>query len=117
MTTPTFTPPVGPGISSAKTITPRVLRAQFGDGYSQRTQDGLNYNGRSFVLDWPALSSTDANTIEAFFNARGGYEAFLYTLPLEATQYEWTSGPVKRIYLGADTVGLNVTLTQEFDPS
>jgi phage-related protein len=115
MTTPTFTPPVGPGPASVKATTPRVLMARFGDGYSQRTPDGLNYNGRSVSLDWTALSSTDADTIEAFFIARGGSEAFYYTLPLESTTYKWTNGPVKRNYLGANTVGLNVTLTQEFD--
>jgi phage-related protein len=116
MTTPTFTPPTEPGPSSTtKTTTPRALIARLGDGFSQRSPDGLNYIGRSVSLDWPALSSTDADTIESFFIARGGAETFFYTLPLEATQYKWTNGPIKRTYLGASVVRLNVTLTQEFD--
>ena len=113
MTTTTFTPPVDPGSASAKTTTPRVLR--IGDGYSQRGTDGLNHTGQSMSLDWPALSSADADTIEAFFNARGGAEAFYYTLPLETTQYKWTNGPIQRNYLGGDLVRLSVPLTQEFD--
>lgn len=116
MTTPTFTPPVAPGpANTTKTTTPRALVNRLGDGFSQRSPDGLNYIGRSVTLDWPALSSINADTIEAFFIARGGAEAFSYTLPLEATQYKWTNGPIKRTYLGASAVGLSVTLTQEFD--
>ena len=38
----TFSPPIEPTVSSTKEISYNVLRADFGDGYSQRAADGLN---------------------------------------------------------------------------
>lgn len=112
----TFTPPVVPSVGgTGKKTTPKVRRAEFGDGYSQRTPDGLNYNKRTVTLSWELLLSTDADTIEDFMNARGGSEAFTYTLPLESTEFKWTNGTVSRSYAGASRVNLSVDLNQEFD--
>lgn len=112
----TFTPAYAPSPqSTSRADTPRVLRAEFGDGYSQRARDGLNFSRRTVTLQWDALAAADADTIEAFFAERGGTEAFYYTLPLEATAYLWTAGEVRRGYVSADIVSLSVPLTQEFD--
>ena len=96
-----FSPPSAPSVTgTSKTVTPRVKRADFGDGYSQRAVDGLN---------------TNADTIENFMIARGGSDVITYTLPLESASLKWTNGAVKRTYLGGSRVNLSVDLTQEFD--
>lgn len=112
----TFTPAYAPSPqSTSRDDTPRVLRSDFGDGYSQRARDGINFSRRTVTLQWDALAATDADVIEAFFAARGGTDAFYYTLPLESTPYLWTAGKVHRGYVSANVVLLSVPLTQEFD--
>jgi len=76
-----FTPPQEPNIGSTKTTNTRILRADFGDGYSQRAGDGLNAIKLTLNLSWSALPVADADTIEDFLTARAGYEAFKYTKP------------------------------------
>ena len=111
-----FSPPSAPSVTgTSKTVTPRVKRADFGDGYSQRAVDGLNTNRRTVTLSWEALASADPDTIENFMIARGGSDVITYTLPLESASLKWTNGAVKRTYLGGSRVNLSVDLTQEFD--
>lgn len=112
----TFTPPIVPSVSgTTQAKTPRVRRADFGDGYSQRGRDGLNYVKRTVTLTWESLSAADAATLDTFFDGVAGADAFAYTLPLESTEYKWTNGAVKKTYLGGERVTLSVDLTQEFD--
>lgn len=83
-TFPSITPTYGASKSSA----PKVRIAQFGDGYSQRTTFGLNQNPKTWQLSWE-VSETDADTIEAFLDARGGAEKFQWTPLAESTEYNW----------------------------
>lgn len=111
-----FSPPVAPAPGqTAKTVTARVLRAQFGDSYSQRTPDGLNPVTEAVVLDWPTLRPADANTIEAFFVALQGATAFNYTLPWESIAKSWTAASWKRGTPSPVTASFQVNLVQEFD--
>lgn len=61
----------------------RVLRADFGDGYSQRAPDGLNSKKETWSLKWDYLDLTEYNTINNFLTARKGTEAFLWTPPYQ----------------------------------
>ncbi|MCW2242809.1 phage tail protein [Azospirillum canadense] len=121
MTTPTFAPPVSPSVNSQKTVQPRVLKAEFGDGYRQRAADGLNSRPAAWDLKWDALTTADADTIEAFLDDRGGVEAFWWT-PLDAATprkfiaESWSRAPI----VGAEALGerrfsLSAKLTQVFD--
>lgn len=60
---------------------PRILMAQFGDGYSQRQADGLNANPKVWSLKFENRSDSEADDIDAFLVARGGWEAFDWTDP------------------------------------
>jgi phage-related protein len=95
----TFSPPKAPSYDATKTTRTRILRAQFGDGYSQRAGDGLHGVPVEFSLTWPGLTTAEADTVETFFEARGGYESFDYTLPRESSARkficrEWTRSAV-----------------------
>lgn len=81
---------------------PRVRMAKFGDGYEQRSPDGLNTRPRSLSLSWPNLSTTQKNTLVDFVRARNGAQAFFWTPPGEGSAIKikcpkWTikrtSGP------------------------
>ena len=90
MSTPiAFTPPLAPSRTSSQARTPRVLLAQYGDGYEQRLQDGLNTRGLTVTAIWGALTHADADTIVAFFEARAGVEPFTYTMPPSSTNRRW----------------------------
>jgi len=80
-------PSVGTKISvrSSQTRRPRVIGLEFGDGYFQRTADGLNSNSKIFRVRWATMSVADSKTMMDFFEARGGHEAFLWAPPDEAS--------------------------------
>lgn len=59
---------------------PKILRAQFGDGYSQRTPDGINYNLKSYNTVFE-LNSTQLSTLLTFLRAQAGYLNFNWTPP------------------------------------
>lgn len=110
----TFVPPANPSLQTTRGVKPRINVAQFGDGYSQRSQDGLNAAPRSYSAVWEALLSTDADTIEAFFEAHM-VTPFLWTPPLETIQRKWLPTDWSRGYLGGSSVSLTATLAEQFD--
>lgn len=69
--------------SAQLTVKPRVRTARFGDGYEQRVGDGINNAPRSFALTF-TRPTAEADAILAFFEARGGAEAFDWTPPYGA---------------------------------
>lgn len=89
MPTPTFTPPRAPSIETSRSMKPRVLIAEFGDGYLQRGADGINHMLERMTVTWSRLSPADAKTIVEFFAARGGVESFYWTAPRDTTPKRW----------------------------
>ena len=75
-------PSITPTYGIQKSSRPNVRIAQFGSGYSQRSTFGINQNPKSYSLTFE-VSETDADTIEAFLDARGGVENFDFTPPGE----------------------------------
>ncbi|RYZ44874.1 MAG: hypothetical protein EOO72_05240 [Myxococcaceae bacterium] len=72
-----FTPDYG---AQADAV-PRVRRAQFGDGYTQRSGDGLNPVLQRWALQFTGKSKADADALEAFLSAHAGIEAFEFVTP------------------------------------
>lgn len=84
-----------PSKSFTKSVKPRVINAQFGDGYSQRMINGINSITREWSVSFNSKSLSVANSIESFLVARKGVEGFLWVPPGEATTYavicpEWS---------------------------
>lgn len=98
MTTPTFNPPMAPSIETSRTTKPKVLRAEFGDGYSQRAPDGLNAQLEGMTVVWSRLKPTDAASIIAFLTARAGVEAFAWTAPRDPAPKLWIAESWDRGY-------------------
>ena len=82
---------VAPPASSdlKKSMKPRLLGADFGDGYGETAPDGINTMLMVLQVAWKDISFTDADAIDAFLTARGGSERFLWTKPRELAPRLW----------------------------
>ena len=109
-----FVPPREPSPTSTRAVRPRVNEAAFGDGYSQRSGDGLNATPRTMQVQWAVLSAAQADVIESFFETHTR-SAFLWAVPLEAVQRKWLAVDWSRGYIGADLVSLSANLKEVFD--
>lgn len=72
----------------------RVLTSQFGDGYSQRTPDGINSVTDSWPLNFTLRTRALVKSIADFLKARAGSEAFYWMTPngdtIKVICKEWT---------------------------
>jgi phage-related protein len=66
-----------PDVPVAREDNVRVRVAQFGDGYQQRTLDGINAVNTKFALQWNNRQSDIIEAMVAFFVAQKG-ESFNY---------------------------------------
>ena len=68
-----------------KTLTrnnkPRVIKIQFGDGYEQRVQEGINNIVQSFSVTFNNRPKADIDDIMAFLDNKAGTTAFDFTYP------------------------------------
>lgn len=67
-------------LSSAKqvTVSPRVKVAQFGDGYAQRVQDGLNAQPEQWSLSLDNRPAAQVADVVAFLSSHGGHTPFTW---------------------------------------
>lgn len=70
-----------PSYNSREHVKPRVNTSQFGDGYEQRSGDGINTQMRTWKLVFDNQSTAQRDGIIAFFEARGAVESFDWTPP------------------------------------
>ena len=66
----------------------RVKKAQFGDGYIQRTKDGINTRGEDWSLLFVGESMADYQAVCTFLNERAGLP-FEWTPPGGAHPKGW----------------------------
>lgn len=111
----TFAPPRAPSLQGKKDIGYRTLKATFGDGYQQRAGDGINTKMVKWDLVWEGLTIAEADAMEAFFDARAGFEAFYYTMPNDIQRKYICEKPV-RIQAHGKADSISVTIEQVFNP-
>lgn len=112
----TFTPPLEPTPGNkTRSVKPRILSAQFGDGYRQEAGDGLNYLPNSLDLTWAVLMPDQADTIENFFIAQKGYLAFLWTPSNETLERQWKCTNWSRSDPTAATQSITAHFEEVFD--
>jgi phage-related protein len=75
---PTFTYKATYGAELAKQ--PRILMADFGDGYQQRAGDGINLIRQMWSLEFRKVDA-DADAIDSFLAGQKGYLSFDWTPP------------------------------------
>lgn len=115
MTLPTFTPPVAPSPGTARRQEIALLKAPFGDGYSQTARDGINHVRKVYDVKWDVLTQGQAAAITAFLEARGGNEAFLYRLPFTPAVLKFTCEEWNQTDAAAGLCSLTATFRQTFN--
>lgn len=111
----TFTPPLRPSAGSTDyQWQPRVLTAQFGDGYKQTTPDGINANGMRVRLTWANLTIAQATTVRSFLDAHVGL-VFKYTLPDEGIARKWQALSWSKGWENGLLGSLSCDLEERFD--
>ncbi|MGJ3264871.1 MAG: phage tail protein [Salinarimonas sp.] len=115
MSAPLFQPPVAP--APGVTVKPKLklLKAEFGDGYTQTMRDGLNHMRRTVKLEWPILRVEHAREIVGFFEERGGDLPFLFQLPDDAAPLRYTCEEWDSRYLQAGLRAVSATFEQDFN--
>jgi len=75
--------------TASSSTTYRLNVAQFGDGYSQRTPDGINYIQRKWTISYDNLSVTDYTTVSTFVDTVGNGQYFTWQPPGIASSLKW----------------------------
>ena len=75
-----------PDRTMSNAIQPRVLKVQFGDGYEQRIQDGINNLKQEFSVTFNNRPKAEIDDIVAFLNNKAGTTAFNFTYPDQEQQ-------------------------------
>jgi phage-related protein len=70
-----------PDKSMTKQSAPRVLVANFGDGYEQRIADGINTLNETYTLNFATRLKEDIDDIVVFLDGKQGVSNFTLTLP------------------------------------
>ena len=70
-----------PSYSPTISTEPSVRTLKFGDGYEQRSPDGINTNLLKISLNYDNRDEAEITAISHFLNERGGSEAFAYLPP------------------------------------
>ena len=111
-------PSITPAYGAQKTSRPRMRTVQFGDGYQSRLTYGIRdqMNPKEWNLTWN-VSEADADTIEAFLDARAEDAASFDWTPVdETTVYKWVCPQWSKTipYTGRATI--TATFKQVFEP-
>jgi len=106
-----------PSYGAQKTSSPKTRMTQFGDGYEQRVDFGLNQNPKEWNLTFQNISETDADTVETFLNSRADdNESFGWTPPDESTSYKWVCNSWTKTIPYNNRATIQATFRQVFEP-
>lgn len=106
-----------PSFSPVSQRQPRVLRLQFGDGYEQRSPDGINHDLRSWSLTFQHCPSAEADQIEAFFvTNQTAIQPFAWTPPRAAAAAKFVCRGWRRVMESPVTDTISCTFEEVADP-
>lgn len=111
----TWTPPIAPSYNSSTSFEPRVLVAKLGDGYEQRTADGLNITPLKGTLNFESLTKTQLDAIVDFMAAKNGIESFFYTFPEEVSARLIICQKWDKVWKTSSAYALQLTVREVFD--
>jgi phage-related protein len=104
-----------PSYSTKVDKSPRILEAAFGDGYSQRTGDGINNNPATWEISIATRYDTEADAVMAFLDGQKGYIPFNWTPPGATAALKFISKKYGRTYTNNNLSGITATFDQVFD--
>lgn len=110
----TFSPPIEPSATTSLKPKVRKLVAGFGDGYTQRTPDGIKYTQKVYSLVWENASNADATTIYNFLESVEEITQFNWT-DLDGNTNVYIASELDRTYDDYNNNTVKVTLTQDLN--
>ena len=72
-------------VSSDESVNIKLLISDFGDGYQQRSADGINNTVKLLSIVHEFLESTDAGTLRTFYQNNSAGQIVTITGPFDAT--------------------------------
>jgi len=110
-------PAITPAYGASKASAPTIRKVQFGDGYEQRLNFGLNQNPKTWNLTWNNITEANADTIEAFLDARAlDGASFDWTPPDTSTSYKWVCETWDKSIPYTGRAVITATFRQVFEP-
>jgi phage-related protein len=92
----------------------RVLKAQFGNGYTQRAGDGQNAVSASYAVSFQNLTRPEAKVLLDFFNLQAGYKSFRYRVSGESVDRLWTCEQWSREHVSPMLDTVKATFVETF---
>ena len=108
-------PSITPTYGSVKRSAPSVRSVKFGSGYEQRATFGIQQNPKIYDLTFE-VSESDADTIEAFLDARGAVENFQFTPPGESASTNFVCRKWSKSIPYLNRATITATFEQVFEP-
>jgi len=112
MATFTYTPDLAAQVQ----VKPRVLTAKFGDGYEQRTADGINIRPREWGLTFNTRTDAEIAPIIAFLESSNGISAFDWTPPAGSTG-KWVCENWIQTIVAKGVNNLSATFREVWEPT
>jgi len=110
-------PSIFPDYGAQKSSAPATRKVQFGDGYEQRLEFGLNQNPKSWSLSFTNITETESDTIETFLDARADDNAsFDWQPPGSSVTYKWVCETWSKSIPYANRATIQATFRQVFEP-
>ncbi|MGL5880260.1 MAG: phage tail protein [Xenococcaceae cyanobacterium] len=95
----------------------RALMTQFGDGYSQRSPDGLNTLIETHKFSLYAGNQADANVLQDFLDARGMVDAIVMQMPGSASAKNYLQiAPYQKTFLGNGAYLFSIEVRWDANP-
>lgn len=100
------------GVSRGNTF--RVLKAEFGDGYSQRVGDGINLKNETYSVAFSNRQNTEIATLVEFLDAMAG--ALSFTFYINNDSVKVTCDSYNIVYAREDVHTLTAEFTRVYEP-
>ncbi len=101
--------------SSSGTKQFRINEVKFGNGYNQRSKDGINNLVGSWSIAWENVSQADKDTIVAALESTAGVDYINWTAPNESTSRTWIMSNYTIISLSGSIYNITANITQVFE--
>jgi phage-related protein len=105
--------------SASFQVTPRVVEAQYGDGYAQRRADGINTQAREWTVEMQETDPKTASDVLTFLQARNGVDVFNWTPPRSSQTLNvicptWSSSYGTQVMDGSRQMNITMTFREVF---
>lgn len=110
-----FVPPIPPQENPSGDIQFKVRKAEFGDGYSQRVQRGINNKKQRWPFTFVGTNA-EIDPIVEFMDEHEGAVSFWYTPPFSLVPILFVCESYQLVPAAASNASITVLLEQVYGP-